>query len=173
MQNLNKFSKIFLYLAFLSGILWLGGYLSRILLTYQLFEPRDFVLKSYVTDQNLGGILYTLNSSVTYTLITFLVFIVSFILFILTSGIKLKEEGWLFVTLLIVIITAPFELYLMSFDYQIATKVFFSAFVPKDVLALYIKRMKLLSSFPLIEIFSYCAILFLIIFKPLRMKKNQ
>lgn len=171
MQNLNKISKIFLYVCTLSGILWFGGYLSRILLTYQLFEPRDFVLKSYVTDQNLGGIFYTLNSSVTFTLILYLVFLVSFILFISTSGIKLKEEGWLFVILLIVLITAPFELYLMTLDYQIATKVFYSAFVPKDILAIYIKRMKLLSSFPLIEIFSYCAILFLIIFKPLRMKK--
>ncbi|MCU7514526.1 MAG: hypothetical protein HF300_18340 [Ignavibacteria bacterium] len=171
MQNLNKISKIILYVCTLSGILWFGGYLSRILLTYQLFEPRDFVLKSYVTDQNLGGIFYTLNSSVTFTLILYLVFLVSFILFISTSGIKLKEEGWLFVILLIVVITAPFELYLMTLDYQIATKVFYSAFVPKDILAIYIKRMKLLSSFPLIEIFSYCAILFLIIFKPLRMKK--
>ncbi|MGE5431413.1 MAG: hypothetical protein ACM3QX_10075 [Syntrophomonadaceae bacterium] len=173
MQNLNKFSKIFLYVCTLSGVLWLGGYLSRILLTYQLFEPRDFILKSYVNDQNLSGIFYTLNSSVTFTLILFLVFLVSFILFISTSGIKLKEEGWLFVILLIIIVTAPFELYLMSFDYQIATKVFYSAFVPRDVLAIYIKRMKLLSSFPLIEIFSYCAIVFLVIFKPLRMKKNQ
>lgn len=173
MQNLNKISKIFLYVCTLSGVLWLGGYLSRILLTYQLFEPRDFILKSYVTDQNLGGIFYTLNSSVTFTLVMFLAFIVSFILFISTSGIKLKEEGWLFVILLIVIITAPFELYLMTFDYQIATKVFYSAFVPREVLAMYIKRMKLLSSFPLIEIFSYCAIVFLLIFKPLRMKKNQ
>jgi len=173
MQNLNKISKIFLYLCSLSGILWLGGYLSRILLTYQLFEPRDFILKGYVNDQNLGGIFYTLNSSVTFTLIFYLIFLVSFILFIFTSRIKLKEEGWLFVILLIVIITAPFELYLMTMDFQIATKVFYSAFIPRDILAIYIKRMKLLSSFPLIEIFSYGAIIFLAIFKPLRMKKSQ
>ncbi|MCU7495020.1 MAG: hypothetical protein HF314_00485 [Ignavibacteria bacterium] len=171
MQNLNKISKIFLYVCSLSGILWFGGYLSRLLLTYQLFEPRDFILKNYVNDQNLGGIFYTLNSSVTFTLILYVVFLVSFVLFLSTSRIKLKEEGWLFVILLIVVITAPFELYLMSLDYQIANKVFYSSFVPKEILAIYIKRMKLLSSFPLIEIFSYCAILFLIIFKPLRMKK--
>lgn len=171
MQNLNKFSKILLYICSLSGILWLGAYLSRILLTYQLFEPRDFILKGYVNDQNLGGIFYTLNSAVTFTMIFYLLFLVSFILFIFTSGIRLKEEGWLFVALLIIIVTAPFELYLMSIDFKIATKVFYTAFDPKEVLSIYIKRMKLLSSFPLIEIFSYCAILFLAIFKPLRMKK--
>ncbi|MGE5402441.1 MAG: hypothetical protein ACM3S2_18755 [Ignavibacteriales bacterium] len=173
MQNLSKLSKIFLYICSLSGILWLGGYLSRLLLTYQLFEPRDFILKPYVTDQNLGGIFFTLNSSVTFTLILYIIFLVTFVLFLLTSGIKLKEEGWLFVILLIIIVTAPFELYLMSFDYKIATQVFYTAFVPKDILGIYIKRMKVLSSFPLIEIFSYCAIIFLAIFKPLRMKKVQ
>ncbi|MGE5680616.1 MAG: hypothetical protein ACM34K_07025, partial [Bacillota bacterium] len=91
MQNLSKVSKFFLYICTLSGILWLGGYLSRLLLTYQLFEPRDFILKSYVNQQNLGGIFVTLNSSVTFTMIFYSLFIVSFILFIITSKISLKE----------------------------------------------------------------------------------
>jgi hypothetical protein len=158
---------------FSSGILWLGGYLSRLLLTYQLFEPRDFILKHYVTDQNLGGIFITMNSSVTFTMILYLAFVVSFILFIVTSKISLKEEGWLFIILLIVIITMPFELYLMSFDYKIATKVFYNSFTPGEILDLYVKRMKVISSFSLIEIFSYCAIIFLVLFQPLKLKKAK
>jgi hypothetical protein len=173
MQNISKVSKVFLYLCTLSGILWLGGYLSRLLLTYQLFEPRDFILKQYVTEQNLGGILVTMNSSVTFTMVFYLLFVVSFILFIITSRISLKEEGWLFVTLLIVLITMPFELYLISFDYKIVTKVFYSSFVPGEILGLYIKRLKMLSSFSLIEIFSYCAIIFLVVFQPLKLKKQK
>lgn len=174
MQNLNKLSKVFLYLASLSGILWLGGYLSRLLLTYQLFEPKDFILKSYVIpDQNLGGILYTMNSSVTFTLVTYIAFLVFFFLFIAFSKISLKKEGWLFIILLIVVITMPFEIYLMTIDYKIATQVFYGGYNPSEILNLYIRRMKVLSSFPLIEIFSFFGIIFMFLFQPLKMKNTK
>ncbi|MEI7812961.1 MAG: hypothetical protein WCJ01_11155 [Ignavibacteria bacterium] len=173
MQNLGKLSKFFLYLAALSCVLWFGGYFSRILLMYQIFGPKDLLLKPYVTDQNLGGIFITLNSAVSFTMTFYTSFIVSFAIFILTSKIKLKEEGWLFIIMMIVIITAPFELYLMSYDYKIAYNVFYNTMLPRDVLALYVRRIKVINSFPLIEIFSYCAIIFLFVFQPLRYKKTN
>lgn len=171
MQNISKLSRIFLYICSLSGILWLGGYVSRLLLTYQLFQPKDFLRKPYVTEANLPGILNTMNASVTFTFVMFLAFLLFFVLFLLTSKVSLKKQGWLFVSLLIVAITAPFELYLMSIDYSIITKVFYdSSFNAFEVLDLYIKRLKVLSSFSLIEIFAYSAIVFLAIFRPLTMK---
>lgn len=174
MQNLSKLSKIFLYLCSLSGILWLGGYLSRLLLTYELFQPKDFLLKPYVSQANMPGIFTTLNASVTFTFILFIVFLLTFILFLVTSGISLKQQGWLFVIMLIIAVTAPFEIYLMTIDYNIITKVFYNAsFDAGEILSLYIKRLKILSSFSLIEIFSYCAIVFLVLFRPLTMKKDQ
>ena len=135
--------------------------------------PKDFLLKSYVNDKNLYGILYTISSSVTLTFILFIIFIVSFIIFLLTSKVSLKKEGWLFVSLLIIAVTAPFELYLMTIDYKIITKVFYSIFDEKEVLGLFIKRLKLISGFSLIEIFSYIAIIGLFIFQPLKMKEKN
>jgi hypothetical protein len=152
-------------------VLWLGTYLSRLLLTYQLFMPKDFILKSFVSPLNLGGILTTINSSVTVTLILFPVFFLSFILFLFTSKVNLKQEGWLFIILLIVFITAPFEAYLMTIDYNIVMKVFYGNFDPNQILQLYIKRLKVLGSFPLIEIFSYFGVVYFAIFQPLKMKK--
>lgn len=173
MQNLSKISRIFLFLASLSGILWLGGYVSRLLLTYQLFQPRDFLLKGYVSDANLPGIFTTMNASITFTFITFIIFLLTFALFLLTSRISLKKQGWLFVILLIILVTAPFELYLMKIDYDIMTKIYYNAsFDAKEILSLYIKRLKQLSSFSLIEIFSYFSIVFLILFRPLTMKND-
>jgi hypothetical protein len=174
MQKNNKISSVFLYLCVFSGILWLGSYITRLLLTYQLFEPKDFILKQYVNNQNLYGILYTISTSVTITLITFLIFLVTFFLFIILSKISLKENGWLFVITLIIIVTAPFELFLLTIDYKIITKVFYSVFDEKEILGLYIKRLKILSNFSLIEIFSYFIIIFLFLFQPLKMnKKNE
>lgn len=173
MQKLNKISSSFLYICFLSGILWLGGYICRLMVTYQLFEAKDFILKQYVNDQNLYGILYTISSAVTFTFIMFIAFIITFVLFLLTSKLSLKENGWLFVITLILIVTAPFEIYLMTIDYKIISKVFFSIFNEKEILGLFIKRFKVLSSFSLIEIFSYFIIIFLYLFQPLKMKQKN
>lgn len=171
MQNISKLSRFFLYIFVLSAVLWLGGYFSRLLLTYQLFLPKDLALKSYVTNENLSGILTTMNSAVSYTLILYPVMLLSFLIFLFTSRVSLKEQGWLLVMTLIILITAPFEIYLMTIDYNIATKVFYTAFNPQEILSLYVKRVKVLSSFSLIEIFSYFAIVFLAVFQPLKMKK--
>lgn len=172
MHNLNRVSKFFLYTAVLSGSLWLGGYLMRLLVTYQLFQPKDFLLKYYVTAENLPGIIITLNPAIVFTLSLFPVFIITFAAFLLTSKIKLRQEGWLFIIILIILVTAPFEFYLMTIDLKTSLKVLGGNFHTDEVLALYIKRNKVLSSFPLIEIFSYCSIVFLAVIKPLRMKKQ-
>jgi hypothetical protein len=170
MENLSKLSKSFLFICMLFGALWFGGYLLRILLTFQLYEPKDYILKQYINSQNLSGILTTLNTAVTYTLIVYPIFILTFIMFLVISKINLKNEGWLFIILLIIVITMPFEIYLMVFDYNIAGRVFAGSFNANDIMTLYTKRMSILSSFSLIELFSYCGIIFLIVFKPLRIK---
>jgi len=173
MEKLNKLSKIFLYISTLSGIIWLGSYISRILVTYQLFKPKGLQLKDYVNEQNLYGILYTISSAISITFVLFIVFLISFFIFILTSKINLKKEGWLFITLVIILITAPFEIYLMTIDYKIISKVFFSIFDSNEILQLYVKRIKQINSFPLIEIFSYFGIIYLFLFQPLKLKSTD
>lgn len=167
MRNINKFSKLFMYISLLGGILWLGSYLTRLLVTYQLFEPKDYLLKPYITPENLGGILITLGAAVSTTMITYIVFIISFIIFLIASKVSLKKNGWLFITALIVFITLPFEVYLMTIDYKIVDKIYYSSFDAQAVLNLFIERLKVLSSFSLVEIFSYFAAVFFILFKPL------
>lgn len=172
MENLNKISKFFLFVSILSFILWLGGYLLRILLVYQLFEPKDLILKGFVTPENLPGMLFLLNTAVTLTFILFPAFIISLIIFLITSKVSLKKEGWLFISLLIILITMPFEIYLMNIDYKIIFSVLDNKFNADEVLQLYKKRITSLSSFSLIEIFSYSAIVFMYIFKPLQLKNK-
>ncbi len=171
MENLKKSSKLILFISLLSGILWLGGYTARLLITFQLFEPKDWVFKQYINTANLTGIYITLTPVITFTLITYLIFIICFTLFLIVSKVNLKTEGWLLIIALIIFITAPFELYLMTIDLKIVTNLTNSNFVLDKVTQLIIKRMSLLSNFSLIEIFSYLGIIFLVVLKPLRLKK--
>jgi len=171
MKNLNTISKIFLYLTTVSGVLWFGSYIAKLALSYQLFQGHEFALNYYLNSQNLSAVFLTLNTCTILTSITYAIFIISYIIFIASSHLSLKENGWLLIVSLIILITMPFETYLMTIDYKIYKLLQFGLFNSMDVLNLYIKRFKILGSFPIIEVLSYLAIIFLILFKPLQAKK--
>lgn len=173
MKNLKTFPKILLFFVVLSGALWLGSYLTRIVISYQIFEGTDFTLRNYVNDQNLGGILKSFEPAVISTLVLYLVFIVTYILFIFISKISLKENGWLFIITIIILLTLPFEIYLSTIDFKMIGLLNLSNYNPKEVLDLIIRRFKIFSSFPVIEIFCFAAIIFFLLFQPLKKKKED
>jgi len=170
MEKLKNSSKFVLFLTLLSGTLWFGGYTARLFLTFQLFQPKDLLFKPYINASNLSGIYTTLTPAITFTFITYLVFIITFTLFLIISKISLKKEGWLFIIMLIIYITAPFELFLMTLDWKTLMILLTEGFKANEINQLIIKRLSLFSSFSLIEIFSYTGIIFLAVFKPLRSK---
>lgn len=171
MKKISKISGLFLGISSLACILWMGGYLVRMFLTYQLFDETLTAYKPYVNEQNLNGILITLNPSIVATFILYIIFIVFFILFLFTAGLSLKQNGWLFIITVLVIITFPFEIYLMTIDYRIFMQVNSGMFKGNEIITLIIKRFKDLSSFPLIELLCYFAIFILAIFKPITREK--
>jgi hypothetical protein len=168
MEKLNKISKIFLFLFAASGAIWLGSYITRLSLFYQIFQPTEFILKDYVNDLNIAGIFQTLIAAVSINLIFYIVMIITFVLFIITSKLNLKYNGWLFISTVLILISLPFELYLMLIDYKFVMIVFNGNFDSKEVLDLVIKRFTVLSSFPIVEILSYFAVIYLFLFQPLK-----
>ncbi len=167
MNQLTKTAKVTLLLTIVFGSLWLGSYLTKLLLIYQLFQGNEFELKDYLNDINLGAVLKTISSAFSAALILYPLFIVSFILFMFFSKLNLKRNGWLFIITMLIIITAPMEIYLLSINYKISMLSLTSPTPADEILKLIIKRMNVLGSFPLVEILCYFAIIFLIIFKPL------
>ncbi len=144
----------------------------RLTAVYQLFQGHHFQMAGYVNDQNLPGIFTILNSLLFLNGILYIIFILSYFSFLLTSKISLKENGWLFIITMIIAVTLPFEIYLLSIDAKIYSIVAMQNFKVDEVFNLYIKRMNSLSSFPVIELFCYGAAIFLLLFKPLRKKTN-
>ncbi len=170
MKKLNTISKIFLYLTAASGTLWCGSYIAKLALSYQLFQGHEFALNYYLNNENLSAVFLTLNACTILTSISYIVFILTFIIFLASSRLSLKENGWLLIVTLIILITMPFEGFLISIDYKVF-QMLQNGFNSMDILNLYVKRFKVLGSFPIIEVLSYFAILFLVLFRPLQMKK--
>ncbi len=167
MKKISKTSASFLTAASLACILWMGSYLTRLMLSYQLFDDTVAAHKSYLNEQNMSAVLVTLNPAIMTTFVLFIVFLIFYFLFLFTSKLNLRKNGWLFIITVLVLITAPFEIYLMTIDYRIFTSVNSGTFNSGDVLNLVMKRLTVLNSFSFIELLCYAAILFLAIFKPM------
>jgi len=169
---MEKVSNFFKYVAACGGSLWFGAELSRLTLTFYLFQGNQFELKPFVDEAFLQPVFYVMNPLLILTSIAYSVFFVSFLIYILTTSLKLRANGWLFIILVLVVTLSPFEFYLIKKDYQILTLVFTGKILSKDVLYLVITRFKVLGSFPLIHLFSFMAIIYLAIFQPLKKNEN-
>ncbi|PKL82847.1 MAG: hypothetical protein CVV24_07970 [Ignavibacteriae bacterium HGW-Ignavibacteriae-3] len=168
MEKLSQTARIFLFLTLLSLALFLGSYLTRQTVVYQLFEVNGIDLKTMFNGQNLPAVFSVMVPAIILNLLTYYVFLISFIIFLITSGIKLKYEGWLFAILLIVALTAPFEIYLSTIDFQLIQQIISDPSQVEVILNLVKERVSDLSSFPLIMLISSAVIIFLTVFRPLR-----
>ncbi len=173
MRKKSKLENIFLYLSVISGALWAGAYLLRLFIFYWLFEPEDFVLKSYINESTVSAVVYTLLPALTTTFVLYIIFILSFIIFLLSTNLKLKDNGWLFISLLIIVITLPFEAYLMIIDYDIIQMVLSNRYDGFGIIHLVVDRFRIFGNFSLIELFSYFSIFYFILFKPFTKIKNE
>lgn len=167
MKNQSFFTKLFASISLTAAAVWIGSYLVKIFLIYNLFQPEDLALKERYLHGDLNNVLFTLLPAFTTAFTAYVIFIFAFIVFLSLSKHSLKQNGWLFISVLIVIITFPFEMYLMLTDYKIINLLLLESFNTDAILQLIRDRITTLSSFPVIALLSYISILFLIIFKPL------
>jgi len=111
---------------------------------------------------------------VNLTLFSYVTLIVSFTIFIISTDLKLKENGWLFIISMIIYLTLPLETVLLSIDYKLFIIFVNEQFSSNEILKLIIERITILSSFPVILILSYLTIPYFLIVKPFSKKsKNE
>ena len=176
MKKLNTAPKIFAFIAIIAGGLWLGSYVVRLILSYNLFLENDFVLKEFITQENLQAVLLSLAPAITLSAVLYLIFITGFTVFLFISHISSKKNGWLFIIAAIIYLTLPFELYLMvTIDYKLISISFSGIVNANEFLSLLIDRFKVLGSFPIILIWCYITIPYFLLFRPftIREKKDE
>jgi hypothetical protein len=173
MNKISTFSKLIAFISLSACSVWIGSYLTRLFLVYNLFEGVDLRLQSFISEQNINGILISILPAILTHFISFILMLLAFIIFILTSKLRLKENGWLFIIVIIVLILSPFEIYLMTIDYKTINILLSQNFDANQVVLLLKERIKVLSSFPVVEVISFISIFYFIIFQPLtKLNKN-
>lgn len=172
MANKNNIEKIITFIMFLTFSIWLGSYTVRNLLVFQFFEPENLSLRSELKNYDLSPVFYVIYPVIVTNLISFLVFFLSYIIFLISTKIKFKENGWLLIITFLIFTTSPFELFLSMKDYEIIKVI--SENLERNssqIIHLLKERMTIINSFSLIEIFVYMVIIALLIYKPLIKKR--
>lgn len=169
MENLNKISKSILAVTILSFTIFIGSYLTKLALINQFFDAETMELKSIFANNDLSLTIQSLLPAFSVALLSYLVFLVCFILFLVVSKPKLRNYGWLFIITLILVITTPFEIYLIfKYDWTIVNTLFKPNFDTNFIINLLKNRITGLGPFPLVLLFSNFLIIFLATFKPLQ-----
>lgn len=165
---MKLYSKILIFLTSVTGVIWLGAYTARLFVTYSFFVPPTLNLRPEFQNSDLTAVFLTLIPLVNLTTVTFLSFLVLFLLTLVITRPSLRKNGWLFISLAVVVITAPFEIYsITKFDWAYMTAGMTGQFESSLLLQNLITRIDQLSGFPIIQICSYLAIIFMAIYKPL------
>lgn len=171
MNKLSGLAKFFSFLSLTACAVWIGSYFTRLVLVYNIFEGTELQLQHYVNEQNINGILQSFLPAILTHFVTYIVFVITFLAFLFFSKINLKQNGWLFIILVIIIVTLPFEAYLMNIDYKTINLLMTNNFDGNQVINLLRERIKALSSFQIVILLSYISFFYFIIFQPLT-KKN-
>lgn len=171
-KELSGLSKSIAFISLLSLSIMLGSYITKLFTVYYLFEGPDLVLRDFIDPSDLDTSLKLLFPVHIIHLIAYLITITSLVLFVITSKLSLKQNGWLFIILLIFFLTLPFEAYLLTIDYKFITAIMSDKIVSTELLGLLRDRIQKLSSYPLVALISYISIYYFIILQPLT-KSNQ
>jgi hypothetical protein len=161
-------ARIFLFLSFVSGAIWFGGSIVRSFIVYELFQGNEFQLKTIYNLDNLRIVFIAVNPLITSNIVSFLIFFISYILYVFSSKFNFKKEGWFFISIILFILILPTEFYMILNDYKVAALVFGGDFSTEEILGSTINRYKKLSSFPIINLLSFASIVFLFILKPFK-----
>ena len=173
MKKISVISKTFAVLSLIAGSIWIGSYLTRLFAVYQIFEGPDLIIKSYINDSNRDGILFALLPIFVVHFVAFIIMIISTSLFFLTSKLNLRNNGWLFIIVVAVIITLPFELYLMLIDYKVIIALNNGSFDGIIMISLLRDRIKDLSSFSIVALLTYISFFYFIVFQPLTKNTSE
>lgn len=174
MKPYSLTSKILLIFTSASGALWLGSYTVKLFSFFNLFDldpNNSLILKSTLINVDMKPVIFELLPVLTISLSSYIIFIASGLLFLSISKVNLKENGWLFIILMIVLFCLPFEIYLSLKDYKLIMMIINNTSDSLSMVEIIKSRITVLSSFPIIALILHYSLFILVVFRPLT-KKN-
>ncbi len=123
-KNNDNISKFLITIIAIGFAAWFGGSLARTAMGYELFYPDGYLtLKNELTNDIRMHTVKLFTTLALYTSIGYTAaFLAAIALFVRLKK-RLKIEGRLFMSFILLFIAAPVQFYLIYFDWQLAEKV--------------------------------------------------
>lgn len=122
-----KTKKLFVSLLYLGFIFWFGASFSRTVIAYDLFVPfsPDMLLKAGYTSYILFHSVKLYMAVSLYSYVGYFVFIVSGIVLYFGSKPNLRQRGWLFMAVVLVMMAFPYEVFKAYWDLKLCIAIYF------------------------------------------------
>ncbi len=169
----SRRAKISLFILFLSAIVWLGGTNIRSAVGFNLLIPGTLEFKPYLHPYVERKVYELVALSSIIVDIAYVIVWISGIAFLRATSLKLKENGWLMMSTILFFLFTPVEIYTMVLDARIWLLDHIGSNDLVEYRILFMHRLGALAGVPLIALLCYYTVLWLIIFKPMRLRSPQ
>jgi hypothetical protein len=167
-QTQTRSNKIALTLLVISAIFWLGGINIRTLIGNELLDYDQFAFRTSIPPDRENTLFQMLTNASLVVVISYIIVLASVIWFMVTTKLRIKENGWLLMSAILFFLFVPVEIYTCYVDVQFML-LFVSGPANHDgLLKLFGERLGALSGVPVIAVLCYYTIIPIVIFKPLK-----
>lgn len=161
--------KTSLFFLIVSGILWLGGINIRAVIGNDILVMGTLEFEPNVHPMIEREVFGLVAKSSLVIIIAYLITLVSSIVFLKSTSLSPKKEGWLMMSAILFYIFVPVEIYTMVLDAKmIYLDLVLSSGDLVEFRKLFIHRLAALAGVPIIALCCYYTIIGLAVFQPLR-----
>lgn len=169
----SRSNKIALTLFIISAIFWLGSINIRSLIGNELLDYDQFDFKTSIPPDRENTIFQMLSNTSLVVVISYVVVLISAIWFIVTTKLKMRENGWLLMSAILFFMFVPVELYTNYLDIRFMILFHQGPPTHDELLKIFGERLGAFRGIPVIAVLCYYTIIPIAVFRPLLKKKGK
>lgn len=164
----NQIARISLFALMVCSIIWLGAVNVRAVIGNELLNFGTLQFKTSLDAELEREIFRLISLSSVIVIGGYLGTFASAILFVRTTALSFKQNGWLMMSAILFFIFSPVEFYTLFLDWRMIALDFFSNPPLTDFRILFIHRLAALAGVPMIALLSYYTIIGLVVWQPMK-----
>jgi hypothetical protein len=164
----NSRSKFFLFIFMIAALCWLGAGIMKHYYTGNLLEFGTVILNETLTAETERAAYIEIAKYSVIVFVTYPLTILSGIGYLTTTKRTIKNDGWLLMSTILILMFVPVELYCFWLDWKIVGLNYWGEWPLEEFRKAFLIRLTALAGLPFIAQLCYYTIPILLIFKPFR-----
>jgi hypothetical protein len=159
--------RVALFVFVVSASTWLGATNIRAIISLVLLKPGTLEFEAYFAPEAEREIFRLISTTSVIIIFSYICALISSLVFLSTTPLKLKEHGWLMMSALLFYLFVPVELFTMYIEGKMMYLEFFTTAENEVFRELLLSRIGALAGTPFIAQLCYYTIIALAVFQPL------